>query len=461
MKNNNFNQIHLIGIAGSGMSGLARLLKEMGYQVSGSDLNPEKISSEFLSKGITVFKGHRKENIVSPDMVIYSSAVKDDNPEIIAAKEKNIKLISRGEMLAEICKNKKVIAVAGTHGKTTTTAMIAEILLAANLNPTIYVGSEIQNLKTNAKLGNSKYFVLESDESDNSFLHLSPYIAVITNIEADHLDFHKNFSALKNSFVKFIKNSQKLVLWGEDNILMEISNNVDIQKLFYGFNLNYDLSAQNIILNAFSAEYDLFFKDKYKTKVKLSVSGKHNVLNSLAALSVANVLKINLIKAVNFLNNFKGTKRRFELKHNKNDILIIDDYAHHPTEIKSTLETAKNLNKKRVIVIYQPHRYSRTSFFLKEIANSFSDSDIIILTEIYLASEKNKDKFLVKKLFNLMKELYPKKQVKFFSTQDEIVKYLIQTTLAGDVVLTLGAGDITKVSDKLASKLKNLKWTME
>lgn len=448
--------IHFIGIGGIGMSGIAQLVLGKGISVSGSDIKQSLILKELENKGAKIFIGHGKFNIPkNTNIVVYSSAIESCNPELKEAKKRKIKIFKRAQMLAELMKDKVVITVAGAHGKTTTASLASFLLLEAGLCPSVSVGGIIRNTGNNACFGNGKYFVAEADESDGSFLYYRPIYSIITNIDFEHIDFYKTWDNILNTFKRFAGCTNKkgyIIACGDDQNLRKILKSSKIKTLFFGFSKNCDCYAKNIKLNDFSCEFDCIFKNKNLGRFKLNIAGRHNILNSLSVIVLSQLLNIDIKKTKNILSRYKGASRRLEIKANLNNIMLLDDYGHHPTEIRATLDALSNLDVKRKIIIFQPHRYTRTKYLLDEFAKSFNQADRLIITDIYAASEVPisgiNGELLCKKI---QESGHPDAH---FLSKDKIVDYLVKTIQPGDLVLTLGAGDISKVCDELAKRIK-------
>ena len=383
--------IHFVGIGGQGMSGIAEVMLNLGYEISGSDLKETEITRRLARLGAKIFKGHKAEQVRGADVVIISSAIKEDNIEVREAKRLNIPVIPRAEMLAELMRMKYGIAVAGSHGKTTTTSMIAHVLEKAGLDPTIILGGKLKTVGANAKLGGGDYIVAEADESDRSFLYLFPYIAVITNVDEEHLDQYGNMEEIKRTFVNFARKVpfySSVILCLDDSNTRDLVPFIERRIITYGFSPRADIYAEDIELREFGSTSTVYFDMKKIGRLKLNVPGKHNIYNALAAIGVGLDLEIPPSIILEALENYPGIGRRFELKAKINDILLIDDYAHHPKEIRATLEAAKAGIKRRLVVIFQPHRYTRVYYLMEEFATSFNYAEILIITEIFPAGEK-------------------------------------------------------------------------
>lgn len=443
---------HFVGIGGAGQSGIASILHQLGFNVSGSDTQESAITERMKKLGIKVFIGHKSKNISHCDILVVSTAVPPTNPEIVCAKKKNIPIISRGEMLGILMKTKRGIAIAGTHGKTTTTSLISLILEKNNFSPTILVGGEVQDIGGNAKLGYGDYLVAEADESDGSFLYLNPFISVVTNIEEDHLEHLKNLKNIISLFKKFIHRTHPdglVVLCNDHPNVKNIIPQIKRRYLTYGLNSNSDIYAKNILMKKGKVTFDAFYNSKFLGNVSLKIPGVHNVYNSLAAICVCLWLGIDFANIKNTISKLGGAERRFQLLGKFKGAQVIDDYAHHPTEIKATLSCARYHTKKRVIAIFQPHRYTRTKFLFNEFTTAFYDADIIIVSDIYPASEKPIKGVTSKKLAEGIQKVEKNKIIKYISTKEEIIDYVSKTCQKGDIILTLGAGNIWQVGKEL------------
>jgi len=447
---------HFIGIGGIGMSGIARLLLKSGFKVSGSDLKENPVIDELKSLGAQIYMGHNSGNIVDQDVVVYSSAIREDNPEVCQAKILGVPLIKRAQALAELMLNKTAITIAGSHGKTTTTSLVSYMLLEAGLCPSVAIGGILNNINTNACLGNGEFFVAEADESDGSFLSYTPKYSIITNIDCEHLDYYHDFQNELNAFKNFIQLTKKdgcVFACSDDANLFNIMKNYKARHLFFGLNSNADIFAKNIYFDGLSSKFDCYLKNKFVANFSLSLGGEHNILNSLGVIVLGLELGIDLACISKTLQNYKGVGRRLEIKFKDDKYLVIDDYAHHPSEIKATLKAVANLKAKRKFIIFQPHRYSRTSLLLNEFATSFDQADYLIITDIYAASEQPREGVNAQELVKKLKEYNPNKEVLYLNKED-IAEHILAIIKPGDLIITLGAGDIVKVSDVLAKKLK-------
>jgi UDP-N-acetylmuramate--alanine ligase len=450
--------IHFVGIGGIGMSGIAELLLNLGYEVSGSDIQDSAATARLEKLGGKIVSGHRTENIEGADVVVYSSAIPNDNPEILQAREKYIPVIPRAEMLAELMRLKYGVAVAGAHGKTTTTTMIASILNMGKLDPTVVIGGRLDIWGgSNAKLGQGDILVAETDESDGSFMALSPAIAVVTNIDREHVDYYGNMEALRNAFVDFIN---KIPFYGLAVICLD---NEEIQGIIprlrkryitYGTNSQADLRAKDIDNARRQIGFELIFQNRSLGRVVVGLPGNHNVLNALAAISVGLELDIDTEDIKKGLRDLGGLERRFQEKGQKSGILILDDYGHHPTEISATLRTAKDCwPEKRLVVVFQPHRYTRTKALYDRFVIGFNQADVLIIAPLYSAGESPIEGVDAEWLYRGIKE-HGHREVMLCHSQHEILKVLMGLIRPGDLVLTLGAGDIYHVGERLLEKLQ-------
>ncbi|MBL7108383.1 MAG: UDP-N-acetylmuramate--L-alanine ligase [Candidatus Cloacimonetes bacterium] len=452
-------KLHFVGIGGIGMSGIAELLLNYKYKISGSDIAKTKVTEKLEKMGAKVFYKHSKENLSDADVVVKSSAIGNDNIEIKTAIERKIPVIRRAEMLSELMRMKFGISIAGTHGKTTTTSMLGMILTEGELKPTLIIGGKVKNFDSTSVLGKSKYIVVEADEYDRSFLTLTPIIAGITNIEAEHIDCYPTDADLENAFLKYANSVPffgLIVVCLDDTKINKIFDKFEKRICTYGLNKTADVRAENIKFYEFKSEFELIYKKKKLGIIHLQLPGIHNIQNSLLAISVALELKIPFPKIHDGLEKFDGVYRRFERKGFVNDILIYDDYAHHPTEIKATLAGIKNSLKRRVISVFQPHLYSRTQKFYKEFAEILSISDVLIITNIYPAREEPISGVTGKIIVDYAIK-NGCKNVLYVKDKKDIPQKLIEISKKGDFVITLGAGDIFKFGEKFIEMLKNEK----
>jgi len=446
---------HFIGIGGIGMSGIAQLLLRRGVKVSGSDLKESKAIEELKALGASIFIGHSAQNIDGAEVVVYSSAIKEDNPEFVLAKNKGI-LIKRAEALVHLMQDKTVITVTGSHGKTTTTSLVSYLLLEAGLNPTAAIGGILRNIDNNAFLGNGSFFVAEADESDGSFLYYEPKYSIITNIDREHLDYYKNFETEVKVFKDFIyktdSNGCVFACYDDDN-LKNILKDYKNRRIMFGLSEKADIFARNISMSGLSSDFDCYYLGKLVDRFHLALGGKHNISNSLSVIALGLELGIKLEFIKKTLSLYKGAKRRLEIKYKDSNYALIDDYAHHPTEIKAALAAAKNISAKRMIVIFQPHRYTRTQLLLEEFITSFDLADYVVISDIYAASEQPIEGVNSKVLVEEIKKHNSAKNVVYLP-KEEICGHILNIITPGDMVLTIGAGDIVKIGDELAEKLK-------
>ena len=450
--------IHLVGIGGIGMSGIAELLLNLGYHISGSDTRRTEVTEHLSDLGGEIFLGHRLENVGAADVVVFSSAVKEDNPELVEAREQSIPVIPRAEMLAELMRLKYGIAVAGAHGKTTTTSMIASILTQGGLDPTVVIGGRLNIWGgSNARLGNSDFLVAEADESDGSFLLLCPSMAVVTNIDYEHIDFYQSMNNLRKTFVDFIN---KLPFYGrailclDDKEVQGIIPELTKSYLTYGLNPQADIRASEISKEALSTSFLVTFKDSLVGKITISIPGDHNVLNALAAVGVGMELDIGFDSISEGLKNLGGLNRRFEIRDEKGGILFLDDYGHHPTEIAVTLNTAKECwPERRLVVVFQPHRYTRTRDSYDQFVVSFNHADVLIITPIYGAGEEPIPGVDSSSIYRGIRG-HGHRAVTLCSSEEDVISLLLTEVRPGDVVLTLGAGDIHLVGTELLKRME-------
>lgn len=450
-------KIHFVGIGGIGMSGIAEILLNRGFKISGSDLNKTEVTNHLEDLGVTIYQGHAKENVKKDvDVLVYSSAVKLDNPEVQEAIERKIPVIKRSEMLAETMRMKYGVGIAGTHGKTTTTSMVGLVLTEGGIDPTIIVGGKLSGLGgTNARLGHSDYIVVEADEFDRTFLQLTPSIAALTTLEKEHLDTYKDLEDIKGAFIEF---SNKVPFYGfvvlclDEPALQEIIPDIKKKIITYGTNVNADVRATEISHKENSSTFTVVYQGKKLGKITLNIPGLHNVKNSLVAITIATELGIGFDVIQKSLNAFKGVYRRFETKYNK-EIMVVDDYAHHPTEVNVTLNGIRNGWDRRLVAVFQPHLYSRTKDFYIEFARAFLNSDIFICTDVYPAREKPIEGISGEIITDTAKK-YGHKNVYYEPDKNKIPELLKKIVKENDIVITLGAGDIWKFGEKFVEMIK-------
>lgn len=446
--------IHMIGIGGSGMSGIAEVLLNLGFRVTGSDLHASEVTAHLIACGAEVRIGHSEKNIAAADVVVYSSAVRPENIELRAAREARIPIISRAEMLAELMRMKFGIAVAGTHGKTTTTSMIGTILQEAGLDPTLIVGGIIRTLGSGARLGSSEFLVAEADEFDRSFLRLSPTLAVITTIEAEHLDTYLGLGEIQDAFVEFANRLPfygSVILCQDDPGIQEILPRIKRPVTTYSAQSESDYMVAELKFDQINSRYRLFQYGKSSVLVELQVPGIHNVANSLAAMAVAAEVDIPLDIAARALGNFAGVKRRFELRGEVGGVLIVSDFAHHPTEIQMTIETARRGWARRIVVLFQPHLYTRTRDFAEEFGKALAGADVVLATEIYPAREKPLPG-ITGRLVAESTRAAGCRDVHFCADHAAIEEALHKVLRPGDLLIVMGAGDIWKIAEELRGR---------
>lgn len=452
----NIQHIHFVGIGGSGMSGIAEVLINLGYKVTGSDLKQTEVTQRLASLGGKIFIGHKPEQVGDAHVVVTSSAVLPDNPEVVQAKKLKIPVIPRAEMLAELMRLKYAVTIAGTHGKTVTTSLVSMVLAEGGLDPTVVIGGRLKNIGSSAKLGKGEFIVAEADESDGSFLKLTPTIALLTNIDDDHLDYYKTLDNIKSTFVQFVNKVPfygSIILCGEDENIKSIIPRITRKYYTYGRGKNYDFYAENIVYEEMHTEFDLCFSGKNLGRLKLHFPGAHNVLNSLGAAAVGIELGVGFEKIRKAFVDFTGVSRRLEVKARKKDIVFIDDYGHHPTEIRVTLETIKSIwPERRLLVIFQPHRYTRTRDLAKKFGPSFNSVSRVWLTDIYSAGEKP----IPGISSSLILESFPaekRETVTLSSDREAIIKEVVKSLRPQDVLVTLGAGDVYKIGEEILNKI--------
>jgi len=453
--------IHFIGVGGSGMSGLASILLDSGHKISGSDIVTSEITKRLADKGATIFKGHNEDNVEGADLVVISSAIPESNSEIKGARDRKITIIKRAEMLARLMDNKYGIAIAGTHGKSTTASMISLLLERSGFDPTVVVGGELNNFKNNAKLGKGNHIVVEADESDGSFLELNPQMAIVTNIEDDHLDHYKNLENILKDFRKFINNipdNGRIILCRDCDNAKELAKHCERSYVSYGIFTEADLMAKDIELDKLNSKSKIYWQGEKIGDLYLKVAGYHNILNALAAIAVALELGISFTEIAKTLTTFQGVHRRMEIVASTDDnILVIDDYAHHPTEIKATLSALKSSwQNRRIIAIFQPHRFSRTKLLAEKFGKAFFDADCVIIDDIYSANESPISGISGETIFGEIKKTNHR-QIKYLPSKDNILSYLYEIIQPGDIIITIGAGDIWTVAQELAKRLKKTK----
>ncbi|MBM4128631.1 MAG: UDP-N-acetylmuramate--L-alanine ligase [Nitrospira sp.] len=454
--------IHFVGIGGIGMSGIAEVLHNLGYEVTGSDIKDSETTRRLRGLGINVFIGHSAENVDDAHVVVISSAVSEDNPEVIEAKRKSIPVIPRAEMLAEVARLKYGVLIAGAHGKTTTTSLVSAVLARGGFDPTVIIGGRLKATGNNALLGEGEFLVAEADESDGSFLKLSPTIAVATNIDREHMDFFKTMDALKDAFLSFLN---KIPFYGVSIICIESEHLRDLlphlrrRYITYGFSGKAEIYAKNIRKGFMSVSFDTVYKGKELGGFSVPLPGEHNVLNSLAAIGVGLELQMDIPAIQDALKKFGGVQRRLEFKGEAEGIRVFDDYGHHPTEIQATLKAAQeglmNLREKgRLFVLFQPHRYTRTKDLMDEFSHSFNDADTLLLLDIYPAGEQSIEGIDSGVLFEKITKA-GFRDVLYMKEKEDAIVYILSQIKKGDVLLTLGAGNVWKIGEEVISRLRS------
>ena len=448
--------IHLIGIGGAGMNGIAEILLNIGFTVTGSDMRITPVTEHLVSLGAKVFEGHVPENVETCDVVVYSSAVKEDNPEIIAARERKIPVIKRPEMLAELMRMKYGICIAGTHGKTTTTSMTGQILTRGDIDPTIIVGGKVTDFGGGAKIGQSHYLVLEADEYDRTFLKLTPIIAVVTNIDMEHLDCYQDMDDIKSAFIQFVNKVPffgSVILCIDDNGVQSIAPYVERRIITYGISRQAEIRAENMIFEGMRTTFDVISSGKELGSVTLTTPGYHNVRNALAAIAVACEMGITFDIIAEALADFQPVERRFQVIGEESGILVIDDYAHHPTEIIASLEGIRTGFDKRIVAVFQPHLYSRTRDFYEDFGRAFMDTDILFVTDVY-PSRETPIEGITGKLVAEAALAAGHRHVAYIEDKEELLHAVSDCVKDGDIVVTFGAGDINKVGHELTKLLR-------
>ena len=454
-----FQHVHFVGIGGIGMSGIAEVLANLGFRVSGSDQKKSDVTAHLEELGVEVTEGHAAENVGDAHVVVRSTAVGDDNPEIVEARRRSIPVIPRAEMLAELMRMKPhTVAVAGSHGKTTTTSMVATVLGIAGLDPTFVVGGIVRSYRSNARLGKSELMVVEAAERDRSFLMLTPTIAVVTNIDREHMDYYHDMEDVRRCFADFVN---KVPFYGaailclDDPHVQAVIPRVERRRITYGLSAQADVSAHEISYDqTFGSTFTVWRGIDVLGAVNLRVPGKHNVYNSLAAIAVGLELDVPFDKIAQALGEFSGADRRFQFKGEEAGVTVVDDYGHHPTEIKATLSAARiAAPNRRIMVLFQPHRYSRTHDLIDEFASAFNNADVLLVTDIYAASEQPIEGVNAESLTDRIKS-YGHKNAQYIGALDNAGEVLRAQVHEGDLVITLGAGSVHRAGDQLLSLLR-------
>jgi UDP-N-acetylmuramate--alanine ligase len=449
--------VHFVGIGGIGMSGLAEVLIELGYRVSGSDLKLSASTARLSGRGAAIFEGHAAENIAGANAVVVSSAVRADNPEVVEARRLGIPVIARGELLAELMRQKFGIAVAGSHGKTTTTSMIAAVMSHAGLDPTIVVGGRLATMGgANARLGRSDYLVVESDESDGSFLKLAPILAIVTNIDREHLDHYSTLADIRAAFAEFVS---KVPFYGaailciDDDNIQQILPAINRRIITYGSSAQADLRVTHSRAGHMASEFHLEFRERDLGCFQVHVPGAHNVLNAAAAVAVGMELEIPIENIREGLKSFSGVDRRFTIRGVERGITVIDDYGHHPTEIRATLEAARACRYSHVHVLFQPHRYTRTAALMDDFAGAFHQADSVHILDIYAASEPPIEGVTGEALADRIRA-FGHRHAGYAGAMDRGIDAVIEAAAAGDAIVTLGAGSVSQAGERILEKLK-------
>ena len=448
-------RVHFVGIGGIGMSGIAEVLLNLGYRVSGSDLKESEVTRRLAGLGAVISYGHRAENLVSADVVVISSAVKRDNPEVTAAKVKKIPVIPRAEMLAELMRLKYAVAVAGSHGKTTTTSMVATVLAAAGLDPTAVVGGKVNVLDSNAKLGKSELMVVEADESDGSFLRLHPSITIVTNIDPEHLDHYGTVDALQAAFIEFCN---RVPFYGLNVLCLDhptvqaMLPRIEKRFVTYGRAHTADYRLEDVRLEGFSTRFRAFRREAELGEFTVKMVGAHNASNALSVIAVAEEMEIPLQTVRDALAQFGGVQRRFTVRGEAQGITVVDDYGHHPAEVRATLAGARRAFGRRLVVAFQPHRYTRTRDLMTEFATAFNDADVLFLTEVYAAGEEPIPGVSGRSLADALRA-HGHPSVSLVEKRADLPNAMLPQLRPGDLVITLGAGDITQVGPELLKSL--------
>ena len=454
----NIRKLHFVGIGGVGMSAIAEVMLDKGYEISGSDLSESEVVQKLRAKGAVIYKGHAAANVEGKDAIVLSSAIHQDNPELVQAKKLGLKIFHRSDILAFLLNAAKGIAVAGAHGKTTTSSMISVVLEHAGVDPTILIGGFVDYLNGNAKLGKSDYLVAEADESDGSFLKFYPHIAVVTNIEDDHMDHYGSMENIIKAFIQFVQNLDKenglAVLCFDNENIRNIAPQLDRRYISYALEHEADYTAADIVADGPQTTFTVVYKGEKLGAVTLNIPGRHNVLNALATIAVCHKLGLSIEAIAAGFAVFTGTKRRFQTKFRNDDVWIVDDYAHHPTEIQTTIKAARQTNPKRLVVAFQPHRYTRTQLLRKEFGSCFKGADVLILTDIYAASEEPIPGISGRTIVDEVKAQMGVDAV-YIEKLADIAPWLEQNRRKGDLIITMGAGNIYTVGETLADGFKH------
>ena len=447
--------IHFVGVGGVGMSGIAEVLLDTGFAVTGSDLRQNDYTRRLTDKGATIYVGHDATNVAEADVVVFSSAVPAKNPELVAARKRGVPVIPRAEMLGELMRLKDGIAIAGSHGKTTTTSLVATVLRGAGLDPTVVIGGKLNALGSGAAMGAGDLLVAEADESDGSFLHLIPAIAVVTNIDPEHLDHYGSLEQVKEAFVGF---ANRVPFYGvvvaclDHPNVQDVLPRIDKRMVTYGFSAQADYRARNPVFSGLSVGFDVEYRGQSLGKFEVRMPGTHNVLNALATIAVADELRVDRDQVRAALRTFEGVQRRFSVVGEASGVTIIDDYGHHPAEVEVTLEAAQRAYGERLVVVFQPHRYTRTRDLFDELTRAFNRADVLFLTEVYAAGENPIEGADARRLADAI-VAHGHKDVTLVEDRKDLADAIKARVRPGDVVITLGAGDITKTGPELLEVL--------
>jgi len=440
------------------MSGIAEVLINQDYEVSGSDPSSNRVTDHLKTLGADIRHNHSAENVSGKHVVVVSSAISDDNVEVQAAREQSIPVIPRAEMLAELMRMKYGIAIAGTHGKTTTTSLVATVLAAGNLDPTVVIGGRIKNMGGHAKLGQSQYLIAEADESDGSFLKLSPTLAVVTTLDEEHMDFYLTMENMKSTFLQFLNRIPfygAAILCMDDANLQSLLPRIEKRTITYGLKSQADYTARNISVEGLKTYFTVYHHGKKLGKILSGALGRHNVCNTLAAVAVGMELNMDFPTIAESLKTFTGVQRRFEILKQSESLIIVDDYGHHPVEIQATLSTAKEVwPDRRLVIVFQPHRYSRTKHLMESFFSSFNDADQLLLLDIYSAGEEAEEGIHSQRIAEGVKE-FGHKNVEYIGSTQSVIPHLQKILKPGDIVMTLGAGNIGELSHRLASRFND------
>jgi len=449
---------HFIGAGGAGMSGIALVLNARGIRVTGSDLKESRYSRALVRAGVPVSIGHKAENLGDPQVVVVSSAIPERNPELEAARARGVEVWPRAKMLAHLAGDRRTVAVAGTHGKTSTSSMIATMLSVMGLEPTFLIGGEVDGFDTNAANGTGEHYVVEADESDGSFVYLEPFVSVITNIEEDHLDHYESLDAIERTFAEFMERTEEggaLVVCGDDARLVELARASGRRVATYGFDSGCDVRCEVDRREGMGYRFTAHLPNGSSVEASTVVPGLHMVCNATAALAVAVVLGVDMASAAVALGSFTGVRRRFDLVGEVGGVTVVDDYAHHPTELKATIGAARDLGFERVWALFQPHRYTRTQAFAHDFGGAFSAADRVVLMDVYSAGEAPIPGIGGRTVLESTLRQHPRTQAAYLPHRADIVPYLVDRVRSGDLVMTMGAGDVTALGPEIVSALES------